>query len=499
MRFPALELSAAARIIAEMSPLQVNWRPAPAWLGLGLALVIFAAPGYGKILWSDPGPVLAHNTSDGQDVLHGAVKRGTNSTDVLYFKFRVNPLSDSSKEPYYAGFQLFEGTEHRLAVGNAPAPWAYSAFYTSETFPTNKVKGDFDLSSSQPELFSEKDVQPYELPRRGNPRVIVFKVQFVAGSDDLVTVWLSPNLESGNTEESQPKSLTTKFKADCAFDQVHLIHMGGGDGWIFSDLAIATSFDDFIVQHYWQTWWFDTGAALGLLAAVGLLVRVVEKRKFQLRLQSAEKERALEGERARIAQDLHDELGSSLTRISLLSGLLRADRNDPAQAEDHLKKIAQAADETVRKLEEIVWAVRPGSDSLQSLVEYIAHFANELFDGQQTRCRLDLPQDLPALPLPPEVRHNIFLVVKEALTNVLRHSGAREVSVQARANGLLLEISVKDDGRGFDTGAPPQNLQDGLANMRRRAEAVGGKLTLESAPGRGATIRLAVLLAARPK
>jgi len=479
-----------------MPPLQVNRRPAPAWLGLGLALVLFAVPGYAKILWSNPGPVLAHDTSDGRDILHGAVKRATNATDVLYFKFRVDPLSDSSKEPYYAGFQLFDGTTHHLAVGNAPAPWAYSAFYTADTFPTNKVKGDFDLSSSQPELFSEKDVQPYELPRRGNPRVIVFKVQFVAGSSDLVTVWLSPNLEVGNNEESQPKSLTSKFKADCAFDQVHLIHMGGGDGWIFNDMAIATSFDDFIVKHYWQTWWFTTGVALGLLAAVGLLTRVVEKRKFQLRLQHAEQERALEGERTRIAQDLHDELGSSLTRISLLSGLMRSDRNDPAQVEEHLKKIAQAADETVRKLEEIVWAVRPGSDSLQSLVEYIAHFANELFDGQPARCRLDLPQDLPAAPLPPEIRHNIFLVVKEALTNVLRHSGAKEVSVRARAEGSWVEISVQDDGRGFDTGAPPQNLQDGLANMRRRAKAVDGKLTLESAPGRGTTVRLAVFLAA---
>jgi signal transduction histidine kinase len=314
-----------------------------------------------------------------------------------------------------------------------------------------------------------------------------------------VTVWLSPDLESGDTEEGQLKSLTTKFKANCAFDQVHVIHMGGGGGWIFSDMAIATSFDDFIVKHYWQRWWFNTGVAMAVLASVGLVVRVVEKRKFQLRLQSAEQERALERERARIAQDLHDELGSSLTRISLLSGLMRADQNDPAQIEEHLKKISQSADETVRKLEEIVWAVRPGSDSVQSLVEYIAHFANELFDGHQTRCRLDLPQDLPALPLPPEVRHNIFLVVKEALTNVLRHSGAREVSVQARAYGLMMELSVQDDGRGFDTGAPPQNLQDGLANMRRRAEAVGGKLTLESTPGKGTTIRLAVYLAARPK
>src|SRR6185369_13662525 len=143
-------------------------------------------------------------------------------------------------------------------------------------------------------------------------------------------------------------------------------------------------------------------------------------------------ERALERERSRIARDLHDDLGSLLTRISLLSGLLQQEKDNPTQVEANAVKITQSANQTVRALEEIVWAVRPGSDSLQSLVEYIAHFANELFEGAGAKCRLDLPHDLPPRPLPPEVRHNIFLVVKEALTNALKHSGADEVRVQAK-------------------------------------------------------------------
>src|SRR5439155_14444695 len=113
-----------------------------------------------------------------------------------------------------------------------------------------------------------------------------------------------------------------------------------------------------------------------------------------------------------------------------------------------------SAAQSVRALEEIVWAVRPGSDSLQSLVEYIAHFANELFESNGTRCRLDLPHDLPARALPPDLRHNIFLVVKEALTNVLKHASAREVRVQAKASGNKLEILVQDDGTGFSTESP---------------------------------------------
>jgi signal transduction histidine kinase len=249
-----------------------------------------------------------------------------------------------------------------------------------------------------------------------------------------------------------------------------------------------------VMPHFWQAWWFIALAALGLLGTLGGAVRLVEKRKHQRRLKQIEQERALERERARIAQDLHDDLGSSLTRISLLSDLARTDKDNPAQVEAHAQKIFQSASQTVRALEEIVWALRPGSDSLQSLVEYIAHFANELFEGDHTRCRLDLPHDLPAHSLPPEMRHNIFLVVKEALTNALKHARAREVRVQAKASARTLEIVVQDDGQGFDAQAlpPMPGKRHGLGNMRRRAEDMGGTLAVESAPGKGTTVRLMV-------
>jgi ligand-binding sensor domain-containing protein/signal transduction histidine kinase len=248
-----------------------------------------------------------------------------------------------------------------------------------------------------------------------------------------------------------------------------------------------------VLPHFWQAWWFLGLAGVGLLVSVGGTVRFVEKGKVQRRLKHLEQERALQRERARIAQDLHDDLGSSLARISLLSGLAKADKDNPDQLEMHVNKISQSADETVRALEEIVWAVRPGSDSLQSLVEYIAHFANELFADASTRCRLDLPHDLPARPLPPEVRHNIFLIVKEALTNVLRHASASEVRVQAKASLDSLEIVVQDDGRGFEPQvSPAHGKRQGLGNMRRRATAMAGTLAVQSAAGKGTAVRLAV-------
>ena len=473
----------------------------------GLTLVaaaLQAVSAQATILWSDDGARVVRNTGPGEDNLGGKVKRDDKAGDVLYFKFHVDPISDLASEPYFAGLQLFEGNQERLGVGNAMEAWGYSAFNTSEMGLSNRVPGEFNLNSAHPEPAHLGLFWPYEDVHHSVARTIVFKVQYVPGGDDIVTVWLDPDLGRGATEKNQPENITTQFKAKATFDQVRLRHgtderdHDAGNGWIFSDMAIATSFDDFVVVRFWQTWWFLTLAAAGVLVGVGTTVRVMEKRKYQLQLQRAEQTSALERERARIAQDLHDDLGSSLTRISLLSGLLRADKGNPEQVEAHASKLVQSADQTVRALEEIVWAVRPGSDSLQSLVDYIAHFASELFEGTATRCRLDLPHDLPARALPPEMRHNIFLIVKEALTNAMKHSSAREVNLQAKLASGALEICVQDDGRGFTPSSQKiEGKRHGMENMRQRAETIGGVLKWETSTDTGTRIQLTVPLRER--
>ena len=216
-------------------------------------LLLLAAGGVecrGAVLWSDLGSTLAYQTGDGSDILGGAVKRDDSATDTLYFKFHVDPLSDASTEEYFAGFELYEGGEERLGIGNALKAWAYSAF-------RNIVNGDtvfseyVDLHTSRPESLGGTNpggFQPYELPHRGLENTIVFKVKYVAGGDDLITIWLNPDLGPGATEASQPENLITSMTADASFDEIRLRHGGGGGGWIFSDMEIATSFTDFVTQ-----------------------------------------------------------------------------------------------------------------------------------------------------------------------------------------------------------------------------------------------------------
>jgi signal transduction histidine kinase len=160
----------------------------------------------------------------------------------------------------------------------------------------------------------------------------------------------------------------------------------------------------------------------------------------------------------------------------------------------HAGKLSLSASQTVRALEEIVWAVRPGSDTLQSLVDYITHFADEQFSGSTVRCRLDVPAELPARTLPPDVRHNIFLIVKETLTNTLKHAGATEVQLQIKVAPQSLAIIITDNGRGFDvSAATAAGRRNGLENMQRRARAVGGTLSLTSSAGGGTRMEFATV------
>jgi ligand-binding sensor domain-containing protein/signal transduction histidine kinase len=211
-------------------------------------LVLGTTPGaQAVVLWNDPDQILIHENGPGTDVLHGALKRDNAATDTLYFKFRVEPLSDKDTEDYLAAFELFEGSVERLGIGNALKAWAFSAFFhNSKSDETDELAPYLDLRTLSPEILTPGSTESYQYPRRGVSATIVFKVQYVPGEDDLITVWLNPDLGPGANESHQPEGLTTRFTANAAFDEIRLRHAGRGDGWKFSDLAVATSFSDFV-------------------------------------------------------------------------------------------------------------------------------------------------------------------------------------------------------------------------------------------------------------
>src|SRR6185312_16827411 len=150
---------------------------------------------------------------------------------------------------------------------------------------------------------------------------------------------------------------------------------------------------------------------------------------------------------------------------------------------------------TVQALDEIVWAVNPENDTLNGLVAYIGHYADEFFENAGMGCRLEIPVDLPAVPLPAELRHNLFLLVKESFNNALKHSQGSEVRVGVAVDAATLRIVIQDDGSGFDPGKPADGRRgNGLENMRKRAEHLGGRCEILSAAGEGTTLEFVVPL-----
>ena len=244
-----------------------------------------------------------------------------------------------------------------------------------------------------------------------------------------------------------------------------------------------------VLPFYWQTWWFRLSALLLFTLCIAAIVRYVSFRRLHLRLRALEQQAALQRERARIAKDIHDDLGANLTQIAYLGELAHQDQAEPDKAAIRIEKISTTARQAVKSLDEIVWAVNPRNDTLSHLIDYAGQFALDYLRTSGIRCRLDLPEQSPIRELSTDLRHNLFLVIKEALHNIVKHSRAREVKLRATFNDQGLDMVIEDDGCGFDQ-MPDDAFADGLRNMRQRMNDIGGECRFDSQSGQGTRVML---------
>lgn len=244
---------------------------------------------------------------------------------------------------------------------------------------------------------------------------------------------------------------------------------------------------DFTVRAAaWQTVWFRAAVLVTLLSLLAATIRIVVLHRVRKRLRALERERALEAERARIAKNMHDDLGAKLTRIALLSESARSDASLAPEASARAEKISRAAREVSQTLDEIVWTVNPGNDSLERLIGYLSDYAAEYLAATGIRLSQDLPENVPAAPISSDVRHSLLLAVKEALHNAVKHAAATEIKLRIALEPQSLRVQIADNGHGFDSAARANG--HGLANMRERLTAIGGACHLESAPSEGTRI-----------
>jgi signal transduction histidine kinase/ligand-binding sensor domain-containing protein len=260
-----------------------------------------------------------------------------------------------------------------------------------------------------------------------------------------------------------------------------------------------------VLPYFWQTTWFHVLGGLATALGAGGVVWFDTRRRMRRRLEHAERQRDIERERSRIARDIHDDLGAQLTRITMMSESARGDLANPERAAAGLEKIYDTARELTRSMDEIVWAVSPRHDTLESLATYLEKFAHDWLSTAGIRCRLDLPLQFPEWHLSSETRHNVFLAFKEALHNAVKHSGASEVLIRLALKEKSFELAIADNGRGFAAGEKAKDVSptqgraasgNGLDNMKRRLTAVGGSCEIQSAPGAGTKVIFFVQLKA---
>jgi len=268
--------------------------------------------------------------------------------------------------------------------------------------------------------------------------------------------------------------------------------------YTFRAIAVADSpvartsqlaFPFVVRQPFWQQAWFlPLVAAVGvMLIGWGLFRRY--RRRSRARIAAIRQAGAMERDRARIARDMHDDLGTRVSMMKHAASVVRqAIDADPGQARHRAQRLESAASDLVRAMDGLVWAVNPANDTLEHLAGHLSSVAQEIFRDAPVTLRIDIPTDLPAILLRSDFRHHFSLAVKEALHNILKHAGPCAATLQLSAQDRSLLATVSDTGAGFDPAHPKAG--NGLFNLNARAAEINGSCEIQSAPGKGTRVIL---------
>lgn len=240
-----------------------------------------------------------------------------------------------------------------------------------------------------------------------------------------------------------------------------------------------------IATPWWKTWWFRSLLLATFAGIVIVVVRNYYRRRLEKQRATLEKQQAIEKERTRIATDMHDDFGASLSRIKFLSEKLQLAKTGEQKVNEDLGKISAYSDEMAEKMGEIVWALNQRYDSSGDLASFCRSYASEYLADKNIHLEFVAPQH-EDIRINGEIRRNIFLVMKEALHNIVKHAHATRVEITLEF-GNMLSMIIRDNGRGFDE-KNRRPFANGLENMRKRMEEIGGKISFRAENGTVVTL-----------
>jgi ligand-binding sensor domain-containing protein/two-component sensor histidine kinase len=237
-----------------------------------------------------------------------------------------------------------------------------------------------------------------------------------------------------------------------------------------------------ILSPYWKTWWFYIVTAILILLAIYLLYKY--RITQLLRLQKV---------RNAIATNLHDDIGSTLTNISILTELSKKNISEPATAEKFLHRISEETMQTQQALDEIIWNVNTRHDSLQDSFARMRRYTAELFENSDIQCHIHIDEIEENKKLDIEQRRDIYLIYKECLNNIYKHANAKNIYIEVRRQGQCIYMHIRDDGKGFTTSMVTE--RNGIRNLTERAKKWKGQIIFDSEPDKGTSIKATIPMA----
>lgn len=397
-------------------------------------------------------------------------------------------------------FSYSFGTEQGLISRETNGGFQPSAHRSSDGklwFPTIEGIAMIDplnirISESPPPVIIEEviaDQQRLQLEEKIyiNPGVNNFSIRFTALS------FISPEriefksmLEGFDSDWNNIGNRREEFYTNIPpGDYIFRVIASNHDGIWNIDGAVLTIH---VLPSYWQTGWFRLVTGLFLIACIAGAVFYTSTRKLKHRIELMKQQQMVERERLRIAQDMHDELGSRLTEIKLLGELSNRDDIDTDQLRGRLRDMSEASLDVIETFREIVWSVNPQNDSLENFIDYITQFASDFFSRAGIRCRFGQPLDIPDCELSSDLRHHLLMVYKEICTNIVKHSGADEVFIELRFSDNMCVITLIDNGIGFDL-EKSTGKGSGLLNIQKRVELTKGNCSIQSKQGNGSKVQ----------
>ncbi len=249
-----------------------------------------------------------------------------------------------------------------------------------------------------------------------------------------------------------------------------------------------------VIPPFWMTFTFRLLMFFMLISVVGGVVWLVSNRKYKAKLREMEYKMAVDNERMRISRDMHDNLGSRLTQIQLMSRSRKRKKKGEV-LEKTLEEISKETEGVIQNVSQIVWALNPENDTLENLVGFIIQYTETFCQRAQISCRIKADENFPELSVPADKRHHLINVVKEAVNNAVKHASCSILRLnlhykQGDMNESKLSISIEDNGAGFDPEQVKSKKRNGLKSMKSRMESVGGDINVESSQGYGTKVQI---------